>query len=138
MARPAGLEPATPGLEVPRKEATRGSTTLLPLILFTFCQTPDHPRLPRAATHCQSFVSRLSPLDDDDLIKGDIVSHPDTRLRDLNERFTSFERDDDRGEIRFDAAQQFRPARVSDPNPDHGRTLLQNLANHEVLVLGDD
>jgi hypothetical protein len=61
MARPAGLEPATPGLEVPRKEATRGSTTLLPLISLTFGQAPDHPRQRRAATHCQSFVSRLSP-----------------------------------------------------------------------------
>ena len=60
--RPAGLEPATPGLEVPRKEPTTGSTTLLPLVLFTFCQTPDHPRPPRAATDCRSFVSRLSPL----------------------------------------------------------------------------
>src|SRR5437660_9728971 len=61
VARPAGLEPATPGLEVHRKEATRGSTMLLPLISFTFCQAPDHPRLLRAATDCQSFVSRLSP-----------------------------------------------------------------------------
>jgi hypothetical protein len=63
LARPAGLEPAPPGLEVPRREATRGSTTLLPLISLTFGQAPDQPRLPRAATHCQSFVSRLSPLD---------------------------------------------------------------------------
>jgi hypothetical protein len=62
VARPAGLEPATPGLEVPRKEATGGSAKPLPLILLPFCQTPDHSRLPRAATHCQSFVSRLSPL----------------------------------------------------------------------------
>ena len=61
VARPAGFEPATPGLEVHRKEATRGSTTLLPLILFEFCQAPDHRRLLRAATDCQSFVSRLSP-----------------------------------------------------------------------------
>src|SRR3954451_17918594 len=64
-ARPAGLEPATPGLEVPRREATRGSTTLLPLISLTFGQAPDHPTPPRAATHCQSFVSRLSPLDNE-------------------------------------------------------------------------
>jgi hypothetical protein len=62
MARPAGLEPAAPSLEVPRKEATGGSAKPLPLILLPFCQTPDRPRLPRAATHCQSFVSRLSPL----------------------------------------------------------------------------
>src|SRR5947209_563971 len=61
LARPAGLEPATPGLEVPRREATRGSTTLLPLISLAFGQAPDHPTPPRAATHCQSFVSRLSP-----------------------------------------------------------------------------
>ena len=64
LARPAGLEPATPGLEVPRKEATGGSVKPLPLILLPFCQTPDHPRLPRAATYCQSFVSRLSPLEE--------------------------------------------------------------------------
>jgi hypothetical protein len=43
-------------------EATAGSAKPLPLILLAFCQTPDHPRPPRAATHCQSFVSRLSPL----------------------------------------------------------------------------
>src|SRR5207244_12553679 len=65
LARPAGLEPATPGLEVPRREATRGSTTLLPLISLTFGQAPDHPTPPRAAPHCQSFVSRLSPLDNE-------------------------------------------------------------------------
>jgi hypothetical protein len=63
VARPAGLEPAAPRLEVPRKEATGGSAKPLPLILLPFCQTPDHSRLPRAATHCQSFVSRLSPLE---------------------------------------------------------------------------
>jgi hypothetical protein len=52
------------GLEVPRREATGGSAKALPLISLAFCQTPDHPRLPRAATHCQSFVSRLSPLEE--------------------------------------------------------------------------
>ena len=61
-SRPAGLEPATPGLGIPRKEATRGSANALPLILLVFRQTPDNRRPPRAATDCQSFVSRLSPL----------------------------------------------------------------------------
>jgi hypothetical protein len=56
-----GLEPATPGLEVPRKEATRGSAKPLLTVLLPFCQ-PRPPKPPRAATHCQSFVSRLSPL----------------------------------------------------------------------------
>ena len=63
LARPAGLEPATPGLEVQRKEATRGSTTLLPLISFTFCQNPRPPDTTASryglSVICQStFASR--------------------------------------------------------------------------------
>jgi hypothetical protein len=50
-----------PRLRSSQGGGNRGSTTLLPLISLTFGQAPDHPRLPRAATHCQSFVSRLSP-----------------------------------------------------------------------------
>jgi hypothetical protein len=205
LARPAGLEPATPGLEVPREEATRGSTTLLPLISLTFGQAPDHPRLLRAATHCQSFVSRLSPFDEDDLFVREGVccetqcrtnvlasetriaveeiylgrtfaefaedqlnrnprstddrfaehhtridldaihdrhaigrNTPETRSRDLDERFTSFKGDDDRTEIGFDAPKQFRPTCVADSNPHYLRSGVQKPVNGEVLILGDD
>ena len=61
VACPAGLEPATPGLEVLREEATGGSGKPLPLILWASSHTRDNSKLRRAATHCQSFVSRLSP-----------------------------------------------------------------------------
>ena len=137
-ARPAGLEPATPGLEVLREEATGGSAKPLPLILRASSHTRDNSQLPRAATHCQSFVSRLSPPDDDELFVGDSVSNPDTRSRDLNERLPSFQRDDNRAEVGFDAVQQFHPPRVSDPNPDDSRAFLQNPANREVLIFRDD
>lgn len=60
MARPARIELAAPRLGALAKEATRGSVTPLPLILLAFCQAPDHPRPPRAATDCQPFVSRLA------------------------------------------------------------------------------
>jgi hypothetical protein len=177
----------------------------LPLISLTFRHTPNHPKPPRAATDCQSFVSRLSPFDEDDLFVGecvgritqcgadvlarevrvrveetcighalaqfakdefdgnpcstydrlpkhhtwidfDTIGHSHTvarniravRSRDLNERLTSFQRCDNCAEVGFDAAQQFRPPRVSDPNPDDGRTFLQNPTNCEVLIFGHD
>src|SRR5947207_11645247 len=58
MARPEGLEPSTPGLEVDRKEATGGSARPLPLILLRFGQAPDHPRRNRDAPVRLLFVSR--------------------------------------------------------------------------------
>src|SRR6266852_8525092 len=60
LARPAGLEPATPGLEGRGYEAAGGSVEPLPPFLLAFCQPPNHLRPPRAATDCQSFVSRLA------------------------------------------------------------------------------
>ena len=128
----------TPGLEILREEAIGGSRKPLPHILRASSHTRDNSKPPRAATRCQSFVSRLSPLDDDEFFVGDSVSNPDTRSRDLDERLTSFQRDDNRAEVGFDAAQQFHPPRVSDPNPDDGRTFLQNPANREVLIFCHD
>lgn len=58
--------------------------------------------------------------------------------RDLDERFTSFERGDDLREVGFNAAQQFHPSTVADPNPDNSRSFLQNPANGEVFILRDD
>jgi len=63
---------------------------------------------------------------------------PTARSRDLYERLTAFQRRDNRAEVSFDAAQQFCPPRVSDPNPDDGRTFLQNPANREVLIFCAD
>src|SRR5262245_15777405 len=60
LVRPAGLEPATFGSGARRKETAWGSGRPLPLILLAFCQTPDRPRRPRAATECLPFVSRKS------------------------------------------------------------------------------
>src|SRR3954467_8061921 len=60
MVRLAGLEPATSWFVASRKETTGGSVEPLPLISLTFRHTPNHPRPPRAATDCQSFVSQLS------------------------------------------------------------------------------
>ena len=59
-SRPAGLEPATPGLEGSRKEATRGGGTPLPLILLGFSQTRDHPDNPNPLPIVQYLSSRLS------------------------------------------------------------------------------
>jgi hypothetical protein len=61
VVRPAGFEPAAFGSGGQRKETTGGSVEPLPLILLAFCHIPNHPRLPRAATDCQSFVSQLTP-----------------------------------------------------------------------------
>src|SRR5262249_19219297 len=60
VARLTGLEPVTPGLEGPRKEATGSSTE--PLLPFFLSNSTiwGNPRTLRAATHCQSFVSRLA------------------------------------------------------------------------------
>ena len=56
--RAAGTD--TPGLEVERKEATAASAKRLLLILLTLCQTPRHPRPPRAATvDAKDFAATL-------------------------------------------------------------------------------
>jgi hypothetical protein len=60
VVRPAGFEPAAFGSGGQRKETTGGSVEPLPLILLAFCHIPNHPRLPRATTDCQSFVSQLT------------------------------------------------------------------------------
>ena len=57
--------------------------------------------------------------------------------RELDYRLTSFEGGHDRTEVGFDPAHHFPPPRVSDPNPDDSRPLLQNPANDEVLILRD-
>ena len=62
LARPAGLEPATPGLEGRGYEATGGSVEPLPPFSLRFSHTRGHPTQPRAATDCQSIVSRLAPV----------------------------------------------------------------------------
>ena len=64
LARPAGLEPATPGLEGRGYETAGGSVEPLPPFLLGFCHTPNHLRPPRAATDCQSFVSQICPVRD--------------------------------------------------------------------------
>jgi hypothetical protein len=58
--------------------------------------------------------------------------------RDLNQSFTSFERHDNRAEIRFDAAQQFGLAYVSKSNLHDLRTAAKNLEHSKILVLGND
>lgn len=60
VARPAGLEPATFGSGGPRKETTGGSVEPLPLFSLGNFTTRGNTRKLRAATHCQSFVSRLA------------------------------------------------------------------------------
>ena len=57
------IELSTLRFSVTTKEATRGSGKPLPLILLAFRQIPDNPKPLRAATDCQSFVSRISSLD---------------------------------------------------------------------------
>ena len=54
------IELSTLRFSVQKNGSTRGNRTPLPVILLAFCQTPDHSKPPRAATDCQSFVSRLS------------------------------------------------------------------------------
>jgi hypothetical protein len=60
LARPAGLEPAIPGLEGRGYEATGGSVEPLLPFFLRFSHTRDDPDQPAAATDCQSFVSRLA------------------------------------------------------------------------------
>ena len=61
MVRPARLERATSWFVGRRKESTGGSGTPLPLVFIRKLATRDNPPQPRAATDCQSFVSRLRP-----------------------------------------------------------------------------
>jgi hypothetical protein len=58
VARPAGLEPATSWFVARRREATGGSERPLPPCLRASLHTRGNPSMPRAATDCQSFVSR--------------------------------------------------------------------------------
>jgi hypothetical protein len=60
VARPAGLEPATLGLEGRGHEATGGSVEPLLPFFLTFSHIRRHLTQPRAATDCQSIVSRLA------------------------------------------------------------------------------
>jgi len=71
LARPAGLEPAPPGLEARRKETTGGSGRPLPQCFRGFSITRGNPRTPRTATDCLPFVSR----------NGHFVDSGDTVLR---------------------------------------------------------
>ncbi len=48
---PGRTRTCDPRLRSSAKGGNRGSAKPLPLILLPLCQTPDHPRLPRAATH---------------------------------------------------------------------------------------
>jgi hypothetical protein len=60
------------------------------------------------------------------------------RLCNLDKRFPAFERCNDRREFDCETAQQFGPSRISDPNPDDRRALVQNPVDSEVFVLRDD
>jgi hypothetical protein len=60
VARPAGLEPATPGLEGCGYEAAGGSAAPLPPFLLGFSHTRDDPRRPQPITDCHLFVTRLA------------------------------------------------------------------------------
>jgi hypothetical protein len=56
LARPAGLEPATLGLEGRGYEATGGSGKPLLLVFLGFSHTRGNPDLPPAATDCPWIV----------------------------------------------------------------------------------
>ena len=58
LARPAGLEPATLGLEVRRKQTTGGSRRPLLPCLRGVSTAAGNPNTPAAATDCLPFVSR--------------------------------------------------------------------------------
>jgi hypothetical protein len=60
LARPAGLEPATPGLKGSGYEATGDSVEPLPPYLLGFSQAGDYTRPPQTATDCLLFVNRLA------------------------------------------------------------------------------
>jgi hypothetical protein len=60
------------------------------------------------------------------------------RLDGLDERFTALEGVQNRGEVRLDSAEQISAPRVADTHPDDRRTAFEQLADDEVLILGDD
>jgi hypothetical protein len=51
------------------------------------------------------------------------------------ELLSSFERGDDLGQPRVEAAQQLRATRIADPDPDDGTLAAQQLVHGEILLL---
>ena len=58
--------------------------------------------------------------------------------RELDEPLSSFERRDDLGQPRVEAAQQLGATGIADPDPDDGRAAVQQLVHGEILVLRHD